>query len=263
MHDPGGPQRRFQATNTNVELLSTGTSGAINWRAQLCRLIRAKPDISDQELSEAVEEIQKSWIPPSGVSNILSQGILFCYKTLYRIQCKSSSTSSVSLDPPHFVNEDDRSSHLRGGRLIRDIDLHIQSQQGLSFLVFKEYTCCKGGEKQQIIEKDPIPSGEAVCPISGDFCAAFDSLIEKSKRRGIYPKIRVQEDLYRPYPWLFHTRDFIKSKLNSLEEGLRVHLNLFLRYIESDIAREYEEVRRQLLKEEISSDYLEYLFVSD
>jgi len=166
------------------------------------------------------------------------------------------------MDLPYFVNGDVGDDHLRGRKVVSNVELHVEKNHGLSFIVFKDYHCCNADKKLVKRETGPESSAESTYIISHDLCSALLALVKASSRPHLYPEFRVQREIPRPYLWAYRERRFIEAEGRRFNGRLREHLSLLFKYIKEHLGAEYARVDGQLKKGVISSDFLEYLFVS-
>jgi hypothetical protein len=239
----------------------------------LCGLLQLPPNVADEALLSradiSAKKIQKTY-KTSSKPNLSSP-----YHLIHRVYCADSAEHSLYLDTPWAVNAGDDTIHLRGGREIKNLELHIERHKNLAFLVYNQYTCCSratlssGNNSKQNEDKDTqdiniYKSGESVSVISQAF---YDMLLEiRNEERetisGYYPNLNIIREFSAPYLWLYHDRESIKNKRLELSRLSQQLLDAFLDYINTSLGEEYDQVDGLVSKGLISMKYTPYLFVS-
>jgi hypothetical protein len=91
-------QRREADVDANVEF----STDRIDWRAELCHLARASPEIPDLALLEVLKDIKELWVAARVIS---CEGARFYYQVIYRTHCCQSKTPSYFSEPTCLLEE--------------------------------------------------------------------------------------------------------------------------------------------------------------
>lgn len=238
----------------------------------LCKLLQLPPNVPDEALLSTADIRAKKMATTKRTTS--NPSLSNPYHLIHRVYCADSGENSYYLETPWAVNSGENTVHLRGGKEIKNLELHIERHKNLAFLVYNQYTCCnpiqssgnKPGQNQEQDTEDVnmYKSGESVCVISQAF---HDMLLEiRSKEResiqGYYPNLNAIREFYAPYLWLYHDRESIKKQRPGLSRSSQQLLDAFLDYINTSLGEEYDEVDDLVSKGLISMKYTPYLFVS-
>jgi hypothetical protein len=234
------------------------SSQGVDWRSHLCRVLNADLGSPDASLLETVRRIEADLTRPT--VKLRKDDIYF--NILHRIECQKDKSRYLYQDMPYFMNQNGEDDHLRGRRVVSNMELYIERNRGLSFIVFKHYICCTPHKKSQSGD-EPTPATESIYVISPDLYSALKAVSRKSSQTYLYPDFKVESELSAPYLWFYHDRSFITSTVDRFKSKHRRHLNcLFNDYINVHMGDEYAEVDKQLSAKLISSNFLSYIFVS-
>ncbi len=230
----------------------------VDWRSHLCRVLNADLGSSDALLLETVRQMEEDLSRPA----VKPQKADIYFNILHRIECKKDKSRFLYQDIPYFLNQNGEDDHLRGRRVVSNMDLYTERNRGLSFIVFKHYMCCNPDKKSQSGD-EPTHATESVYIISPDLYSALEKVSRKSSQTYLYPNFKVESELSAPYLWFYHDRTFITSTIDRVKSKHRKHLHcLFNDYINVHMGEEYAEVDKQLSTKLISSNFLSYIFVS-
>ncbi|KAK8250828.1 hypothetical protein HDK77DRAFT_193747 [Phyllosticta capitalensis] len=149
----------------------------IDWRSHICAMLGADEYTQDSALLRQIQAgapaaDPNSWTPSA------------CYTTLHEVVCKMNEDSAFYEDSPDFFDPRSEGTHIRGQVVVKNLELYIERHPGLSFIVYKSYTCCSEGDrtKPQIARK-PTPSKESVEIISFHLIKALNQVAESSANR--------------------------------------------------------------------------------
>jgi hypothetical protein len=230
----------------------------VDWRSHLCRVLNVDLDSSDALLLETVRQMEKDLTRPA----VKPRKADIYFNILHRIECKKDKSRFLYQDIPYFLNQNGEDDHLRGRRVVSNMELYVERNRGLSFIVFKHYICCNPDTKSKSGD-EPTPVTESVYIISADLYSALKTVSRKSSQTYLYPNFQVGLELSAPYLWFYHDRSFITSTVGRFKSRRKRHLHcLFNDYISIHMGEEYAEVDKQLSAKLISSNFLSYIFVS-
>ncbi|KAH7151005.1 hypothetical protein DER46DRAFT_628894 [Fusarium sp. MPI-SDFR-AT-0072] len=131
----------------------------VDWRAELCRVLDQHDGISNadllDELDSAFEELKESRSRQHVQDNCLHGPPR--HQVLYRIRCEGSrlnhddsEDSESTTDegyttfekPPWVVEYGPHKAHSRGGSHISSLDLYLERNKDIAFLVYVDFACC-------------------------------------------------------------------------------------------------------------------------
>ena len=260
----------WEGGHTTVQNDTDDIAGPVDWRSVLVQALHVHPNISDSELFQSLADVREE---PTEAS---STPLPYTYQTLHRVFCHADGGYNLFLDIPYRHSEDNESGHLRGQGIVTNLDVFIERNKSLSFLVYKDYSCCaqnKSSERSRIPEPrhalssfertTPSTSDESVYIIAETFSDALHELLRGDNLRLTHhPNFEIRSTFYAPYLWLYHDRKFIKERLGTLSNVYQAHIELFLHYIDDAFGAKFDEIDSLLSRGLISADFLKYLFVS-
>jgi len=228
-----------------------------DWRALLCKLTGVETSTPDQGLIQRVETLTSLPVIPTVREYVPPPPIDPFYKVLHRSSCSRSAMQGTSLDhePPYMPNEA-WSNHLTGKSRVSNLELYIERNPGISFIMTRNYRCC-GEDQRPIPGESPIPYKETLIIISQSLC----SILSKVSCELILPDFSPMTETDNAHLWAFHGLRTLIEYLGKCDEEERKHLSLFLSYLKNEKGAEFAEVERQLSNKMISRNFLQYLFV--
>jgi hypothetical protein len=196
-----------------------------------------------------------------------------CYQVLHRVVC-THEPNSIFLDAPSYntrsANDDQwvmlhdeypttyaKSMHLSGRRPVSDLEAYLRHNRQLSFVVFKNHSCCHSAVKM----KDPSAKNfsQSIYLCSEELCVELKETFKVFLKPEQLPKFRPGYELRAPYFWFYHSKDYIDL---AGEYGRKPALQALLEFISREMSHEYSCVDAMIYEETVSWDYLPYLFVS-
>lgn len=256
-------------------------SNVVDWRTQICQLFNAPPDSHDEDLFKMLEMTRSKLLPDNRDAS--QEKLALPYHTIYRVRCHQKKQTHMFLDTP-WVVKDSPTEHIHGSMIVRNIVLHTQQYTNLSFIVYKDYTCCKS--KTNILKKSDIVrpksgdserfssndknelaeflEGESVCLIGSELSAGLKRLTRQNiQENSYYPSFNVGTEFKAPYPWFYHQRAPLEERRRQLKPELLTRVNSFVEYVNESFGPEYAIVDTLLSQGKISRKYLCYLYVSN
>ncbi|KAI9711290.1 MAG: hypothetical protein M1820_002277 [Bogoriella megaspora] len=235
----------------------------VDWKQLFCNLVGANSDLEDKTILEATSERLQRFneaYPSSEDSRSASPvRVTPIYRVFHRVRCGISEYHTpIDVDPP-FVSD---TGHLVSKSRIKNLDVHIAENPGISFIVFQEYRCCTKQSRKLEPEVDSIPSEETIWLISPLLVEALRVALKDFS--GIVPSALIEEkhEIRNPHTWMFHLRTSLPSKeVEQPDETLSRHLEIFFRYFYEGKKNEFDLVQDMLSNGKISRQYVEYLFV--
>jgi hypothetical protein len=274
MSAPNWPSRSRHVNTSESQLTS-----------EICRIINAPPNTSHQILLTMIQKLkEKSQYYDSLSSTETEKSIALQYQILHRVKCYRDSRKPIfgtyQRQPVLMANED-RSYHLHGGQPLTNLELYIERQRGISFVVFKDYVCCTIERPTNRFcprFRDPVKANseklssfvenESMALISPGICDALKAMAEKAARNtaarpdGFYPTFEVGQEIHAPFFWYYHDRAFWREQTPQLSGDEKRHVDLFLQYLEINWGKTYAKVDRLLSEKSITMKYLAYIYVS-
>ncbi|KAF4954332.1 hypothetical protein FGADI_5355 [Fusarium gaditjirri] len=216
----------------------------VDWRAELCRVLEQHDGISNadllDELDSAFEELKESRSRHRVPDNCL-QGPPR-HQVLYRIRCEGSrlnhddsDDSECSADegyttfekPPWVVEYGPHSAHLRGESRISSLDLYLERNKDIAFLVYVDFDALQRLALSALTDL-PHP----------DFTDSIPRIVF-------------------PYLWWFHRRDQIERAIAESDTDPHTYLSLLQNYIVDRLQGDWSKVDELTSKGLISLEYLD------
>lgn len=197
------------------------------------------------------------------------------HQCLYRVKCHENDSVRIFFDLPTtdttVVDQSEwtflhgtrpfherESRHLRGKRLLYNLEGYLEQNATLSFIIFHEYQCCKEDDQGMSC----LPTRHSLRLLSQDLCYTLKSLSENNVEPSLLPEYTLESELQAPFLWLYHSRTKFQALKEHPEAISHDCLRLLLDCIGDCMAEEYALVDRLLSEGCISIQYLEYIFVS-
>lgn len=262
----------------------------VDWRAELCRVLEQHNDVSDAELLDeldlAFDELKESRHCHSVQDN--GHHGPPRHQVLYRVQCEGSrldgydsvDSESTTDDgfvtfekPPWLVEHGPHKAHLRGGSLISNLELYLERNKDIAFLVYVDFRCC--GEEHAAETHQPsyhhhpiepttlsLYTKESIRIISPTLQKALQNFAASVLEEIPHPDfLQYPPRIDFPYLWWFHRRDHIDRAIDELDgEPLR-YVSLLRDYVVNRLRNDWATVDNLILKGLITLEYLEYIFV--
>lgn len=178
------------------------------------------------------------------------------------------------------------------------MDLYLERNKDVSFLVLREYACCQ--TKSYSTERHRLESDTDTAPMTmlveehidvvshtlrsmlaslshaalqgiphprfshdrGDDSDGINESDNNFKSRYNYYNARKNLRVSYPYLWFYHRRQEIAEAIDHLEEAQRKHLSIFCRYIRDRMFEEWSDVDKLVAESQITAEYIQYIFVS-
>ena len=169
-------------------------------------------------------------------------------------------------DRPLWAEGEDGQRYLRSTMPLRNLDLYLERNKDISFVVFEHFTQTQSGTQRHMhSDSDEVlavtPSKVSVFPVSAELKAALECLLSSNDSFGEFrTEIETTGELKAPYLCCFHSRQSFDITTQSLDADTIRHFNLFWRYIDQDWGSEYKAVEDMLSQGVILPRYIAYLF---
>ncbi|KAJ5719268.1 hypothetical protein N7493_007723 [Penicillium malachiteum] len=172
-------------------------------------------------------------------------------------------SSTIFLDPPEVVYDENKNGHLRCNIPLRDLNLFLALHQDISFVVFRDYNkhSEKDGSWSEDVPQAPCPLSESIYPVARGLKIACQVLFQKiAGLRDIEDQYESIGEIFAPYHFLYHSWGELDQLRNNLSSPAKNHLDLLLLYVQEGFGHEYATVTLLLNEEKITPRYLSYLF---
>lgn len=197
------------------------------------------------------------------------------WQVIHKVECRTQpDEATYYLESPWVVQSGPFDAHLNGAPVISNLELFLQSNPEIQFIVYRDYICCdvpqtstlQGQEESSShMESSSFWRGERISIIAPELLIEFDRLSESALRGIPLPwNFKGQGDILYPYLWFFHRRGEIQDELNkrALPPNTQLRIDYFTQYILGRMEEEWALVDSLLGMGSISPEYMEYLIVS-
>lgn len=245
----------------------------IDWRRVLCQFLGITFQIDDNAILASLQTAKSKLEAAERSIHMSSKDGStedMNYQTIHRIRCAEQSTTELCRDVPWPVRNADERIHLRGSGIIDNLELHLERHKWVTFLVYKDYTCCKSDsfavEQQQPLatitdNASVLLANESVSIVSEDFGVALDELWSIAVGNASHPKFDQFKEFSAPFVWWYCQRDRLQAAIPALESHHLQHIRLFQAYINTSLGYEYESVDQLLREGRITAEYMPYLYI--
>ncbi|KAF6808464.1 AAA family ATPase [Colletotrichum sojae] len=265
------PVRRLQAKEKPPKYRPIVT---IDWRAELCDLLNEDPNMTDSELIKAKESAIDTLKEAAILRNSASQTKgPPKYEIIHRIYCHESRTENLFLDKPWVVESGRYGAHLRGSRAIPHLELYLERNKEITFIVYRNFECCGEappktltyhGRVADSLESDASSflKTEYMHIISEELSDGLQELAFSALAGIPHPRFDKphEEEVSYPYLWWFHRRDEIESDIEKLGATSQKHVSVLRDYVRGQLAKEWSTVNLLLDEGRMTAEYIRYLF---
>ncbi|CAH0002201.1 unnamed protein product [Clonostachys byssicola] len=282
-HYSRAPTPRSREQNRPHQRITT-----IDWRAELCRILEFSTDVSDGEildhLEESLQELKKARLRYG------SQGTVGPPRAeiLYTIHCaRSSKAPSTLYKELHSSGETAQDGvHLLGRVAVTNLELHLERNKDIAFIVYKHFKCCDGhdlnvkqheGDHDDLDMYSSLLKDESIAFVSKAMIDALSMLAHRVWRD--FPHPQFMESIHKakkkkadevsdndpekvtyPYLWWFHSRQDIKEAMEHIDRKHIPYLSAFKDYVETRMSGEWKRVDKMMSQNKITAKYLRYLY---
>lgn len=272
----------------------------IDWRYEICHFLQLDPNTSDGEVFDELQAASAKLKEAERVKHqsTMHRGPPRC-QVIHGVFCESSQQHVTYLEQPWTVHAGRGRLHLRGSKQVNNMELYLERNKDVCFLVLREYECCRERShsthryrlgRETDTQPESMVVGEHIEIVSDDLQTRLASL-SKVVFQGIpHPKFgRLQDDeddkgndynddddddesgsyvvednldISYPYLWFYHRRLKISEAIKSLQEMDQQHLKIFCGYIQSRMSEEWSAVDSLISKGEITAEHIRYIYVS-
>jgi hypothetical protein len=219
-----------------------------------------------KKLMERIERLEMENRALRSVTGVRTQSLVLeptapAWKTLYRLD-----DGRVSLSEPWATFDSDRSRTTLNIKMpLADPGrwLEKQEQEGIAFVVFKDYSTTvthKPGasDVHDNIMPAPVPEGESIRLISEPMIKAFKAYAKiHSELIAHFPDLDPTEEIHAPYRFWYHCRS--NDPLRPLPPEHKELMELVTDWIEANYGEIYRNADERLSLGLVSEDLLDYL----
>lgn len=245
----------------------------IDWRRELCRLLDVTSSIDDGELLDRIGPATET-LRKAERENTTEEERPPRYEILNRVTCLGSMYGHgdrLYLDDPWIVESGPYTAHLQGSHPIHNLELHMERNKEITFIVYRHFECCRAVPPKDI--NDPLGSdtsrllrAETITLISEELSKALERLARSALDEIPHPDFDIESHgntIAYPYLWWFHRRNQIAGSMGDLRQTHQKHLAVFEQYIKHRLEADWRDVDALLANGRITADYIQYLFVCE
>lgn len=251
----------------------------VDWRSIICNSLEISPEVSDQDLSKAMDEVSEKLkeIDRLRASSRRQQGPPRA-QIIHIVECHKWKThDNCFIGQPWVVESGPFDAHLRGSQPINNFELYLERNKEIIFIVYKYYECCdrplknppqQQGEIGLGIDASSLLQREEIVLIAPELKEALLQIADVALKGIPYPDFNGYSDdeeddeILYPYIWYFHRRKEIHEEIDKLSSANRLSVDCFRDYIESRMEAEWQNVKDLMRAGKISAQYMAYLMVS-
>ncbi|KAK0624599.1 hypothetical protein B0T17DRAFT_530561 [Bombardia bombarda] len=247
----------------------------VDWRGELCRFLDIPAESTDDQVFEGLEAASAKL---AEAERLKKQSLHHkgppVHVVINRVSCQDTGEDGLYLDAPWMVESGPYNAHLRVSQRIRNLEVYLERNKDVSFIVYRDYECCGNA----IVPPPPFQQGR------GDTDAAAQiSLFLKKESITIHadelrsalgevarsvlasipnPLSRDEEGaISHPYLWWFHKQDEIRAVEDSLHNTKPgEHLGVLREYVYDRMKQDWQTVEALTARGKINARFIEYLF---
>ncbi|KAF7556186.1 hypothetical protein G7Z17_g1665 [Cylindrodendrum hubeiense] len=214
----------------------------IDWRSEICRLLQTPPDISNNDLFEAIDVASKTL---KEVELLRSKAKMRQgpprFQVIHSVRCmESRAENKMYLDQPWVVETGRFNAHLKGSQPINNFELYLERNKEVVFIVYRDYECCGKPpkspygtqiEKEMEIESSSLWEREQVAVLLPDLKSGLAELARAALQGIPHPDFEKDREIPHPFIWWFHRRQQIEKAINTLHPAILPYVHLFRGYV--------------------------------
>ncbi|KAI0190437.1 prion-inhibition and propagation-domain-containing protein, partial [Xylaria flabelliformis] len=244
------------------------------------RLYQATGDTNNYNVISPIHTIKDSgddeW-EPINTNDTFGPASDQSMQVLHRVSCPNGSRAVYFDTPTYSFSDCDASqwvfldpdnarlesslSHLCGKRKLPNFEAYVAQNNGLEFVVFKDYKCDHKHHSNLI---HPSPVSESVYLLSAALCDVLNMVIQQTSPLLSIPSVHVNAQLAAPYVWYHRLREPVRRALREAEE-IQIDTSPVSRlfdFIEKSMTAEYAVVDEQFARGIVSWQFLKYFYHS-
>ncbi|KAF4984482.1 hypothetical protein FZEAL_330 [Fusarium zealandicum] len=189
----------------------------------------------------------------------------------WRIRCANSKAEDkLYLDPPWVVESGPYDAHLRGSRAVQNLELYLERNKEVAFIIYKDYGCCgtpplprSNSQNTRDLGDDAsaLLKREQLAIISPELRAGLVGIASTALQDIPHPNFEEDKEVSYPYAWWFHRRKEVDAAVSQVPSAARPYVELIRDYILSRMKKTWRPMDKLLSKGMISAQYVGYLFV--
>jgi hypothetical protein len=248
--------------------------GPFSWRNEICRFLDVSPDALDDDVIKAMDKASQVLKEAEQMKAAYEARLgPPRYEIHHAVRCEQyRMENKVYLDEPWVVEAGPNNAHLRGSQDVSNLELHLERNKEVVFIVYKNYRCCgeqSGGpfenphESDVKIEANSLLNAEYIWIISPELKSALEEFAEIALAGFPHPNFGEDEAMRYPYIWWFHRRAQIDETFEEYHlSAWSQMVDVIRKYVLERMAEEWKTVDELLARNAISLQYMNYLFVS-
>ncbi|CZR51366.1 related to TOB3 (member of AAA-ATPase family) [Phialocephala subalpina] len=258
---PCAPDGDMRNLETELPVPLPPMINQIDWREVLCQFLSVSSRTDDNavlaSLKSMTDRIKAAERSAHMKKDHDSTGE---YQIIHRIRCAKQSTEELCLNVPWTVKTNSKTIHLRGSDMIEHLELHLERYKAVSFIVYKDYKCCRTDSAVIRADASDLLVNESVCIVSEAFCLALTELWSKAFGNASHPKFEQFSEFTAPFVWWYCQKGHIDAAITLLQQHQQQHLRLFQTYINASLGEEYATVDLLMAKGKTTAEYMTYLY---
>lgn len=248
----------------------------IDWRGEICRLLEIPPEFPNEDVFAAMDSAKKKLHEHEQLrSKALAHQGPPMGRVIHTVHCYNSRAERrLYLDQPWVVESGPFNAHLRGSQPISNLELYLERNREVIFIVYRDYECCQQAplsngknhaDMTTNIKETDLLWREHIVLVSPDLRSALTRLTKEISGFSIpHPRLDKEEHvpITHPYLWWYHHRKEVEAVTRKLSNGMERYAKVFQDYLRDRMAEEWTMVDGLLSHGRISRQYMDYLFVS-
>lgn len=182
---------------------------------------------------------------------------------IHVVRCHNGNAPLVHYhDEPRCISSGPYHDHRQGSDPVRNLELFLEKNKEVTFLVYRTLECCKSGKTR---DEGPPETISIVSPI---LRKALINMAEEALQDIPHPIPDPEDEeegkelnFQYPYLWWYHRQREIWDVVENIYGDLRRHMDAFTGYLEKRMHNEWLIVRELIARGKVTAKYIGYLFV--
>lgn len=267
------------------------TTTMIDWRYEICHFLHLDPKTPGADVFHELQVASAKMKEAERMAQeTATHQVTPRHQAIHRVHCAADEEQVIYLEEPWVVHAGPSRSHLRGSQQVTNMELYLERNKDVSFLVLREYSCCRerahaATRPRSGKESATMLVSEHINIVSKGLQSRLASLADVVFQGIPHPKFgrddgdgtesvssyesvdsefstRDSTDIHYPYLWFYHRRPKISKALENLQGTDQESLIVFCDYIQNRMSDEWAAVDQLTSEGKITAEYLRYVFVS-
>ena len=246
----------------------------VDWRREICSFLNMTDACSDHDILDKLETTAERLEECESLRTIaLGQKGPPRVQVLHKIECQRSGDEwSLYLDEPWVVKGGPREAHLRSSKEVDNLDLYLERNKEIVYIVYRVYECCNGlpsassasqPRTSHDVSVSSLIASESVSIVSDGLREIWENLIAIDVSASSDSQDFETQHTHHPYLWWFHHRQDIELWKQRLDRESAKLIDLFRSYLNESLGTEWAAVDDLMSRGKITEQYLDYIFVSN